>query len=240
MMDCKHYRRAILAEPHSDAADLRLHLATCPDCPRYAEALRRFDARLERALRVGAKPASDRVVVPFRARGGRGITPRIPRPWLAAAASVMLGLVIAGGLWLAAPQSSLAAAVVSHLAEEPDAWSRTAAPVPQPRLDQVMRESHVRLKADAGMVSYANSCGFHGHHVPHLVVQTGAGPVTVMVLVHEPARSKMRFDDHGYRGVIVPIPGHGSIAVLERGPAADIKDVEAVAARVVRALEWES
>ena len=109
-----------------------------------------------------------------------------------------------------------------------------------PRSGERRSNSDDRQTRNAGMVSYANSCGFHGHHVPHLVVQTGAGPVTVMVLVHEPARSKMRFDDHGYRGVIVPIPGHGSIAVLERGPAADIKDVEAVAARVVRALEWES
>ena len=39
--------------------------------------------------------------------------------------------------------------------------------------------------AGAGLVSYANSCVFRGHHVPHLVVQTEAGPVTVMVLVHE-------------------------------------------------------
>ena len=75
---------------------------------------------------------------------------------------------------------------------------------------------------------------------PRMTMQTATGPVTVMVLAREHSRSKVRFEDHGYRGVIVPVAGHGSIAVLERGPAAGIGDVEEVAARVVNALDWES
>jgi hypothetical protein len=81
---------------------------------------------------------------------------------------------------------------------------------------------------------------FRGHTVPHLVVQTDTGPVTVMVLTHEALRSAMRFNEQGYRGVIVPVRGHGSLAVLERGPDTDIKTVEAVAARVQSALDWTS
>jgi hypothetical protein len=38
--------------------------------------------------------------------------------------------------------------------------------------------------------------------------------------------------------VIVPIPGHGSLAVLERGPATDLDAVESVAARVQSAIDW--
>jgi hypothetical protein len=103
-----------------------------------------------------------------------------------------------------------------------------------------LAESHVRLKANAGLVSYANSCLFRGHQVPHLVVQTDAGPVTVMVLTHESARTSMRFDEHGYRGMIMPIPGHGSIAVLERGPTADMNTMERVAAKVLGAIDWSA
>jgi hypothetical protein len=48
----------------------------------------------------------------------------------------------------------------------------------------------------------------------------------------------MRFDEHGYRGIIVPVPGHGRIAVLERGPGTDMITVERVAAKVLGAIDW--
>jgi hypothetical protein len=242
MMDCGHVRRAMLAEPSNDDAEVRLHLATCPECTRYSLQLRRFEDRLERALRVDVNPRlmEQRVVTPLRAPRSRGARAWDPphRRWLAAAASVLLGTAVAVSLWLAAPGRSLAADVVKHMAEEPYAWARTDAPVPQPRLDKVLTDSHVRLKASAGLVSYASSCSFRGHTVPHLVVQTDAGPVTVMVLTHEELGRAMRFNEQGYRGVIVPVHGHGSLAVLERGPETDIKTVEGVAARVLGALDW--
>jgi hypothetical protein len=242
MMDCGQYRLAILAEPSNDDAELRLHLATCHECTRYTEQLRRFEGRLDRALRVEVNPRmmEHRVVTPLRAPRPRGARPWDPphRRWLAAAASVLLGTAVAVSLWLAAPGRSLAADVVGHMAEEPYAWARTEVPVPEDRLGKVLTESQLRLKASAGLVSYANSCSFRGHLVPHLVVQTDAGPVTVMVLTHETLRSEVRFNEHGYRGVIVPVHGHGSLAVLEQGPNMDIKTVEGVAARVQGALDW--
>jgi hypothetical protein len=159
---------------------------------------------------------------------------------LAMAASVLVALVVAGGLWLSAPEASLAADVVTHMREEPDAWRHTDVPVPSPKLDDVLRESHLRLAAGggAGMVSYANSCGFRGHQVPHLVLQTDSGPVTVMVLVHERSPKPVQFDEQGYRGVIVPVPGHGSLAVLTRGSATDIETNEHIAHRVLDSIVW--
>jgi hypothetical protein len=129
---------------------------------------------------------------------------------------------------------------VTHMREEPQAWRRTDVPVPGSKLQDVLRDSHLHLAtgAGAGMVSYANSCLFRGHRVPHLVMQTEAGPVTVMVLVHERASKTVRFDEQGYRGVIVPVAGHGSIAVLTRGPATDIKTIEAIAHRVLDSIVW--
>ena len=153
------------------------------------------------------------------------------------AASVLLALVVAGALWLAAPGPSLAADVVTHMQGEPGAW-RTTDPVPSSELQDVLRDSRLQLTAGAGVVSYASSCAFRGHHVPHLVVQTGSGPVTVMVLVHESVAKPVQFDEQGYRGVIVPVKGHGSLAVLTRGPSADIKTVENTAARVLDSIVW--
>jgi hypothetical protein len=257
MIDCTSHRRAILANPHDPDAELARHRETCGECFAYTERLLRFEGRLSRALRVnvpeavvaleggpagvlgegtsssGAAPSGG--LTALRPRRGRPET----RKWLAMAASVIVGLVIAGSLWLAAPHASLAAAVVAHMAGEPQAWARTDVPVPPPELDFALRNTHMRLRPDAGLVSYAQSCLFRGHRVPHLVVQTGMGPVTVMVLVHEPVSKPAHFDEEGYRGVILPMAGHGSIAVLAKdGESADSGSIEEVAARVRAAVEW--
>jgi hypothetical protein len=257
MMDCAHYRRSMLADPHDPDPLLREHLESCHDCNLYTERLLRFELRLERALSLAApsdvSPPADVAqpsdvtqpsdkVVPLGAKSSRAVlgSPAYRKGWLAMAASVLMALVVAGGLWLSAPGPSLAADVVTHMSEEPQAWRRTDVPVPSSRLEGVLRDSHLRLATGAGasIVSYANSCRFRGHQVPHLVIQTESGPVTVMVLVHERSPKPVQFDEQGYRGVIVPVAGHGSLAVLTRGPATDIKTIEEIAHRVLDSIVW--
>ena len=230
MTDHTHYRSAIMADPHDPDPDLRAHRDSCAECRAFTEQLLRFEARLERALLVDVpvKP----LVLPFARKGAQGA-----RRWMAMAASLLLALVIAAGVWLTLPQRSLAAAVVAHMAGEPDAWL-TDVPVPDAELNEVLKDSKLRLKPDAGVVSYASSCTFRGHKVPHLVVQTQSGPVTVMVLVHEAVRKPKQFDEQGYRGTIVPVPGHGSIAVLMRDANPGSGDVESIAARVDDSIIW--
>jgi hypothetical protein len=229
MMDCTQYKRAILADPHSSDPQLAEHRASCAASAQYSARLEIFEERLGRAARVAMPERGTRVGPRARAA---------PRAWLALAASVVLVVAVAGALWLAVPGPSLAADVVTHMAGEPQAWLRTDTAVPALQLDAVLQQSHLRLGASAGMVSYANSCVFRGHRVPHLVVQTDAGPVTVMVLRHESVASAMHFDEQGYRGVIVPAGGHGSLAVLVRGQGADPAFVAGVAARVLGAIQW--
>jgi len=201
-----------------------LHRDSCEECAAYTLRLMRFENRLEHALRV-TPPA------PAHAW-------RMRRGFLAMAASVLIVLFAAGGLWLATPHPSLAGDVVTHMAGEPEAWARTDTPAPEPEVAEVLGASRLRLAPDAGMVSYAQSCLFRGYHVPHLVVQTEKGPITVMVLVHESVAQPVSFDEEGYRGVIVPVAGHGSLAVLARGQGVDIDSVKQIAARVERAIVW--
>jgi Protein of unknown function (DUF3379) len=232
MMDHTQYRSAVMADPRDPDPDLRAHREACAECRAFTEQLLRFEARLERALLVDI-PIPRAVVLPFARQGAQG-----PRRWLAMAASLLLALVIAAGVWLTLPQRSLAAAVVAHMAGEPDAWQLTDVPVPDADLKAVLKDSNLRLKPDAGVVSYASSCSFRGHKVPHLVVQTPSGPVTVMVLVHEAVRNPKQFDEQGYRGTIVPVPGHGSIAVLMRDSESGSGDVARIAARVDDSIVW--
>jgi Protein of unknown function (DUF3379) len=234
MMEHAHYRAAILADPHNTDAELRAHREACAECRAFTEKLLKFESRLQRALRM--EIASKAEVLPFERK--RSSAALAPRRWMAIAASVLLGATIVGGVWLSLPQSSLAAAVVAHMAGEPDAWQRTDIAVPQPELADVLKDSKLRLKSDAGIVSYASSCTFRGHHVPHLVVQTASGPVTVMVLVHESVRRPTQFASEGYRGTIVPVPGHGSIAVLMRDSGISADEIERIAARVDDSLLW--
>jgi Protein of unknown function (DUF3379) len=229
VIDCTQYRRAVLADPHAESPELAEHLAHCQECPPYRERLLRFEGRLTRALRIDAQVSRTRAEVP-RLRVWRN-------GWLAMAASLVVALLV-GTLWLGAPRASLAADVVAHMAGEPEAWARTDVAVPAVDLASVLAEAHMRLRPDAVMVSYAQSCLFRGRHVPHLVVQTDMGPVTVMVLVHENVTAARTFDEGGYRGTIVPVPGHGSIAVLVKGEQGDLAQVESVAARVKDAIVW--
>jgi Protein of unknown function (DUF3379) len=234
MKDCTAYRRSMLADPSDPDPELLEHRDGCDECARFTDQLLRFESRLSRALRV-TLPAG-RPALPLRAR----TAPRLAaysKSWLAMAASVLLAVVVAGVLWVAAPGASLAAAVVTHMGGEPEAWRQSDVPVPNSELQTVLQDSHVRLTAGAGLVSYAASCSFRGYHVPHLVIQTESGPVTVMVLVHERVQKPVRFDEQGYRGVIVPVPGHGSLAVLTHG-SADIKTVERIAAQVLDSIVW--
>jgi len=244
MMDCASYRRSVLADPHDEDPQLRAHRESCPDCREYTLRLLRFEGRLEHALRVTVAPAATGAPLrraPQRRPGALdSVQRRGRRGWLAMAASVLIALIVAGGLWLGASGPSLAADVVAHMAEEPQAWARTDVPVPAPDLDRVLENTRMRLKPDAMMVSYAASCLFRGHRVPHLVVQTSMGPVTVMVLVHESVSKAMPFDEEGYRGVIVPVPGHGSLAVLVHDNQGDLRAVREIAARVQGAIVWTS
>jgi hypothetical protein len=229
VIDCTQYRRTLLADPEATSPELAEHLAHCPECPAYRERLLRFEGRLTRALRIDAHATPLPVQLPrMHSRRNR---------WLAMAASLVVALLV-GTLWLGVPHASLAADVVAHMAGEPAAWTRTDIPVPTVDLAPVLAEAHMRLRPDAGMVSYAQSCLFRGHNVPHLVVQTDMGPVTVMVLVHESVAAARMFDEGGYRGTIVPVPGHGSIAVLVKGDEGDLAQVESAAARVKDAIVW--
>jgi hypothetical protein len=222
MIDHEAYRRALLADPKGESLELREHREACAECSAYRERLLNFESQLERALRLKMREPAARL------RPSR----------FALAASVLLAFCVAGAVWLAAPRASLAAAVIEHVVDEPQSW-RSRAPVADPELAAVLADAHMNLKSGAGEVSYASSCEFRGHVVPHLVVQSPAGPATVMVLAHENAAAQVQFDEHGYRGVIVPIAGHGSIAILMRSSDAQMRDVEAIAARVRQAIVWQ-
>ncbi len=233
MITCTDYRRQILAEPASDSEELRVHRESCEICAAYTQRLQRFEYRLQAALGIDAGMAAmPGNVVPLTPRRAAPMS----RRWLAIAASFIGGIGIATVLWLGSAQTTLAAAVIAHMAHEPSAWTPTDALIAQPALDAVLKDAGVQLMSGLGRVSYAQSCLFRMHHVPHLVVQSAAGPITVMVLAHEHVNNTQRFNEQGYQGVLVPVPGHGSLAVIMRGH--DEGTIQATADSVAREIRW--
>jgi hypothetical protein len=234
MMDHTQYRSAVLTDPQDPNPELREHSENCAECSAFTRELLGFESRLARALRIEVPAGVSAEVVSLASRRRPVMGARL----MALAASALFGAALVGTIWVAVPSRSLAAAVVAHMAGEPDAW-QTEAPVPAPDLNAVLQNSKVKLMPQAGAVSYASSCAFRGYVVPHLVVQSDSGPVTVMVLVHETKARWKQFDEQGYRGVIVPMQGHGALAILMKDPHTDAATVAKVAARVRESIVWE-
>jgi hypothetical protein len=223
MMSCSTARAALGAEPQATSAELELHLRDCAACRQYQREMRELDAGIARAL---ALPVQHIVAT------------RREAPWtrpLALAASLLLAAGAGLAVFVAQPGEALAAQVVAHVAhgDEPLDWSRLQ-PVPGAAVAYALRRAGVRLDAHAGDVVYAQACWFRNHVVPHFVVRSPRGDVTVLLLTAERSWKKRRFAQDGLTGIIVPAQ-RGSIAVLAQGDA----DVEAIARQVASSLHWQ-
>jgi hypothetical protein len=135
-------------------------------------------------------------------------------------------------VWALRPTDTLAHEVITHVESESKSWSSTDQP-PAAEVNETLAQAGVALDMSSDKVMYAQSCPFRGHVVPHLVVSTPEGPVTVMVLRYDNVKHRMSFHEDGMTGVIVPAP-HGSIAVLMKGN----ENVDAVAQQVKQSLRW--
>jgi hypothetical protein len=224
-MDCLEFRRIAGGDPQHLPDDARMHAASCPRCAEHLRRLVAFDDRIRIALSVPVETGlAPRAVTPVRGLDRRR--------WLALAASIAGGVMVGSLLWVWSPRDSLARDLAQHVEHEPQAMA-SSAPADTDAVARVLERGGIHLRPDVGTVSYANSCEFRGHTVPHLVVQTDRGPVTVMVLRHEKPAGPTRFDEQGYAGQIVPA-GPGSIAVI--GAAGT--DLDDVTAKVLAAVVW--
>ncbi len=221
-MNCLEFRRQVGAEPNADHPDLVSHGQACASCARHQQELQAMDALLLRALKVEA---------PAKLRPGN-VRPVPKRRWLAIAASLVGGLAIGLTLWLAEPRPSLAHEVFGHVHQELGAF-RSVTPMDEARIAKVLAPNGVRLRPGLGLVTFAERCLFEGKVVPHLVVRTESGPVTVLLLTHREVSEPVRLFDPDFVGVVLPAP-RGSIAIIGEGQLA----LDDIARQVSEAVEW--
>ena len=218
-MSCEQARLQIGADPSGSTADLEEHLRDCAQCRQFREEMRTLDGNIRRALeRPPGWVDSPRMTASWR-------------PW-ALAASVLLAMLAALSLWLLRPSDTLAREVVAHVQAEPESWLAQQH-VDAKGINEALSGAGVSLDITSDRITYAQSCWFRGHYVPHLIVQTAQGPVTVMILRSQPVSGRRTFHEAGMSGVIVPAPP-GSIAVLARGGA----NVDGVATQMQQDVHW--
>ncbi|NLG76861.1 MAG: DUF3379 domain-containing protein [Xanthomonadaceae bacterium] len=227
-MKCHEFQTAIGADPSSTHPDVLAHLESCSACAAYRRQMQEMDRLIYKALVVRVDEAALARATRERPAAHK---PSVGR-WQIAA-SLVASVLIAASVWVASTRESLAEQLVLHTERESFMMVRTDDRVDRQVLDDILARSGVSLRADAADVSHAAICLFRGKAVPHFIVQTNEGPVTVMVLADEkPASKKKRFAEEGYEGMIVPAP-QGVLAVLGK----DVS-VEEATEKVLHALIW--
>jgi hypothetical protein len=214
---CRHARVAIGGDPHDLSPGVKAHLAGCAGCSRFLLETLALDGRVRSALELPIHRFRSAAAAPARR--------------FALAASVVLAMLIGGGFWLLSPQPALASEVLDHVRHEGGSWGAHEV-LSGAALAEVLQQAGVKFDTSMPVV-YAMACPFHGHRVPHLVVQTASGPITVMLLAHEKVSARQEFSADGYQGVLLPA-GSGSVAVLMQNG----KVPEAIAAQVVSGVRW--
>jgi len=232
-MNCLEFRREAGAQPHGLSRAALAHLDTCTQCAEHLRQLLAMDAMILKALQVPVPGTALAHRTPGSARPAAAGPVADRRRWYALAASVVGGVLVGILLWSSGSRDALAQDVLAHLAHEPGAMVATQVPADTARVQAVLQKDGLRLRSAMGLVSYAQSCPFRGHVVPHLVVQTSSGPVTVLVLREEHVRRPLSFHEGQYVGTIEPA-GPGSIAVIGGSP----QQVREAAERVMAAVEW--
>jgi hypothetical protein len=214
--DCRHARLHIGAAPGELPPEVGAHLAGCAHCRQFLDESLALDGRVRSALEVP--------LARFRAAP-------TPRRRFALAASVVLAMFIAGGVWLLRPQTALAGEVIRHIEHEAGSWEKHQL-LPRAEVVEALKQAGVEVDASLPVV-YASACPFRGQRISHFVVRTAKGPVTVMLLPHEKVQSRTEFAESGMRGVLVPVR-EGSIALVAR----DAEVPDALASEIVAGVRW--
>jgi hypothetical protein len=245
----KHNEARLLigAEPNSVPPELAEHLASCSECAQFLREMLALDANIRLALEqpplsavrpseapaaaASADSAPTASVTPITTASGaqRRKPTSTWSGWAVAASVVAISMLT---VWALRPNDSLARDVVAHVEDESKSWSSKEDPQPA-EINETLAKAGVALDMGSDKVMYAHSCLFRGHVVPHLVVSTPQGPVTVMVLRYESVKHRMDFHEDGMTGVITPA-SHGSIAVLMKGT----ENIDAVAQQVEQSVRW--
>src|SRR4051812_25948118 len=142
--ECRQARLYIGADPHHLPADMAAHVEGCAACRGFRDEMLSLDGRVHAALELPLAQFRHAAVVRTRR--------------FALAASVVLALVVAGGLWMFRPATALAGEVVTHVEGEADSWN-SHEHLPPAQMAEIMRTAGAQFDSPYPVV-YGYPCPF--------------------------------------------------------------------------------
>jgi len=229
-MRCEDFRQQLIREPDEMSDAMASHMESCEPCRAIATQCLAMDDVLREAMAVEVPANLGQTVMMQKILQRKR---RSSMPLLALAATVMLGIGLSAGLFLGGGNDELPGHLVAHIEHELLLLEPSADVVSIDRVSYVLSQVNMELRADVGRVRHAGLCVFEGQKVPHLVVHTQNGPVTVMILPERTVKRVQSFDNGEFSGVIVP-NGRGAIAII----GGESQDLEPVRQRFEQAVEY--
>jgi hypothetical protein len=226
-MDCETFAEQICIDPASSDPELLAHEHECQPCAAYALRVRKAESLISQALRFDA----------HRVQAQPARRPAAMFGSLAAAAVAGLAFWFGLAVDRPAPTNELVVEILAHLDHEPHATEFTTVSVADRDLSRVLSGDATidlaTLGATVGPVTYANKCAVAGQWMSHLVIQSGDGPLTVLLIPEQSIDGivPLELAEQGLGGSILPA-GRGAVAVLGEDDVADAQTARQVAETV--------
>ena len=233
-MDCLDVRRQLQAAAANCDALVWEHLQTCSDCARAFG----FDAGFGQALAaalaipVPVDLAAQLIAAQRRAAAAAPLRRRRAPRWLALAAAAALALALGIVQWRDA--HSLPAQATAHVTAEHEAAALQARqPLPEARIEAAFDAHGLHLlAAPPSGIAYLANCSVGGSDGLHMVMDSSAGPVSVLYLRGRKVDACVDFHRDGLVGRIVPL-ADGALVMLAR----EDRDFDGIEAAWRNALE---
>ncbi len=235
-MNVEEFRQRLVREADNLSEEMLAQMESCEACQAVAEQFLNEGSAMDRVVRdamdveVPANLGQTVLMQKILQRRQRSRT-----PLFALAATVIMGVGLAAGVLLGRSQvnTELTEQLMAHVEYELQLLEPTDQRVSLNHVSYVLSQANMNVRGDIGSVRHAGLCEFRGHRVPHLVVQTEAGPVTVMLLPNETVKKVQSFEYGEFEGVIVP-NGRGAIAII----GGDSSQLEPVRQQFEQAVEY--
>ncbi|MBT8141353.1 MAG: DUF3379 family protein [Gammaproteobacteria bacterium] len=217
-IDCISFKRNCGAEPQQVETNPKLfaHQQECVACADYYAASLSLEGKLLSALSLPITQNSidhqlSKVIAAKNERRPGSLIKQKFRPWLAAAASIMLAITALFAMQY--PGTAIASEVVEHIHHEPNLLVLTHTVTPREQVDMVLKQANIMLNDQSIEILSASLCPFAGQLAAHIVVKGESGrPVTILIMPEMRTRAA-KIKSKEFNGRILPAE-HGAIAVI--------------------------
>jgi len=230
MTTCLDLRREKLADPKRLSAAATAHLKDCEHCRAFA---RRIDTLEQRTAQVLAVPVPDGLAERVQLRVHR----HQKRPWTlwALAACLVLSFGIGLKQWKPRENPDYARFAINHVMREPESFTehRLADPA---KFHTVMANFGADMRKPIGTVRYMRLCPVPNGTGWHIVLDTEAGPATLLLIPGRHVTREMREAKFGGLTARALPGGQGYYAIVAETPAI----VDAVERLIKERVRWRS